>query len=295
MNGWGYVAIFLIIILLVAAIVFLILWITKKPGTTNVNKDLAISGVRFDLLPISSADQTNLNPSGQPTRTVQASWTDVGNSGDQVVLYADTRQINLTPNGVPEDPTSALLYTSPPVPGSAKKVTLSGLQPNVLYYLMLVVTNPSISGANPTPGRVFTSDDIPKGQFIISDLDINGSIAVNSDNSVTYSNQVKGVNDIFTYDTTRNTINVRSTGSQSNADLVLYNNAGVLAAGAYSNITDKTSTQWIYQNNQWCLKPSASITTSAGCMDLNPQTLVITVKPSATAKWQNLPLTQPGN
>lgn len=296
MNGWGYVAIFLIVILLVAAVIFLILWLTKKPATTNINKELAISGVRFNLLPsnvTTTMDSSNMSAVGTSTRTVQATWESVGNSGDQVTLYADTKQINLNPNGIPEDPTSALLYSSPPVPGTSRSVRVSGLQPNTLYYLMLVVTNPSVSGSNPVPGRVYTSDAIPPGQFIISDLDINGSIIVNSDNTVTYSDQVKGVNDIFTYDNNRGTLNVRGVGNQSNSDIVLYNNNGTLAAASYASINDKSSATWMYQNNQWCLKPSTSITTSAGCMDLNPQTNVISVRPSANAKWQNLPLAQP--
>ena len=244
----------ILILLLAAAVTFLILWLNSRNKKNTEVKDLEITGVKF---------QVNNETS------VTATWESVGNSKDQVILYADTIPINLDASGKPEPAKNPKVLSSPKVSGNAKTVTLTGLNKNTKYYLDLVVTNSDFTGFNPVSETIHTNGNIPDGSFIIKELHTPGGISldVNDITKVTYDQKANktDVNDLWSYDTKNFTISTRNLGTVSTANRpTLYNNNGVLAAKP-SQPTPSPDSQWEYNtkgDNKWCIKGTEV------CMDL---------------------------
>jgi len=250
MNAAAIFGIIIIVLLLAASITFLILWLNKRNQKNTAKKDLAISDVVF--IP------------GETSAT--ATWTSVGNSKDQVVLYADTIPINLDANGKPEIDKNPKVKTSNTVSGNAKTVAINNLEKETKYYLELVVTNPDVTGFNPNTGTIVTGSGIPAGNFIIQEIHTPGGISldVNDSTKVTYEQGANkaDTNDLWTYDAVKMTLLGKNVGASSRAPRpMLYNNNGVLAAKP-EQTTPPSDSQWAYQNHKWCLKGTEL------CMDL---------------------------
>lgn len=279
MNGWAIFLGILVLILLILAIVFLVLWLTKRNKNETAKKDLAITGTKFTLT--------------TPT-TLTATWDTVGISADQVIMYADTKSINLDANGEPEPDKNPNILKSNQVAGTAKTVSISNLKLDNKYYIALVVTNKNLPGsANVETSQITThSTPIPEGEFIISETDVKGSIKLEPDKkTVVYvsTTSSKDLSDLWKYDKTKFTLtSAASTGSSSSTILTV--ESGKLAAITVDNNrqTDPriANTEWIYDNqNRWCLKNSPEM-----CMELEkPKTGVdtISVVANSTSKWTN--------
>jgi hypothetical protein len=276
MNGANIFLIIVIVLLLVAAITFLILWLIKGGTQKDQKKQLAITGLKFNYT----------------TSSVVATWDAVGNPSDVVTLYADTNPINFNAEGKPE---SGTVLASSPVSGTAKTVTLTGLKPNTRYYVDLVVTNPNFVGFNPNPDVIFTSETIPTTNFIIQEINTIGAIALNTKDQTKVYYQVgvnkSDINDIWTYNPTDFTISTRGLGASSTAPSpTLYNNNGVLAAKDATSAKADPNAQWTYNvngNNRWCIKGTTTCMNLASPVsNLSP----IAVTENSTTKFVNIPI-----
>lgn len=265
----------LFIIALVAFIVFLILYLSKgKSG--NPKKDLTITGLKYKL--------------NNSSTILTATWDSVGNSEDLIFLYADITPVNLDPEGKP----IKTVIGNGPVSGTSKMISLPNLKPETTYYVVLVVTNPNITGHNAEPDIIFTGT-IPAGNFRISEISTDGAITLGSDaKTVTY---VPGTNktdtsDLWTYDQTNFILKGTPLGINSTqGDVILYNNNGVLSADlATSSTITKENSEWGYGEdgiNLWCLKNKPGT-----CMSLNipisGMPPLIQVVANSTTKWKNI-------
>jgi hypothetical protein len=276
MNGTNIFLIVVIVLLLVAAITFLILWLIKGGTQKDQKKQLAITGLKFNYT----------------TSSVIATWDAVGNPSDVVTLYADTNPINFNAEGKPE---SGTILASPPVSGTVKTVTLTGLKPNTRYYVDLVVTNPNFVGFNPNPDVIFTSETIPTTNFIIQEINTIGAIALNTKDQTKVYYQVgvnkSDINDIWTYNPTDFTISTRGLGASSTAPSpTLYNNNGVLAAKDATSAKADPNAQWTYNvngNNRWCIKGTTTcMNLTSPVSNLSP----IAVTENSTTKFVNIPI-----
>lgn len=278
MNGWSIFTVILVVILIALVILFLILWLNAKGSKSNGVRDLGITDVVFSL-----PDANSIN----------ATWGAVGNIGDVVTLYASTSPINFNSNGVPEPGQN--ISASNSVPGGARTVTVTGLNKNTKYYVDLVVTNPNITGFNPTPDIIYTGVEVPASPFVITEINTRGGISLNtSDNTtVTYDTVVnKNLNDIWSYDPSDMTISTQGVGKFSRTQPALYNNNGVLSAADLSTLKSNPNFanigQWVYSSsNNWCLKNNPSF-----CMNLTlPVTTnsPVTVISNSNSKWINVP------
>ena len=271
MNAWIFFSITTFIVILGIGITFLIIWLTKSSGKANAKKELAINGLKISL--------------ANPT-TVTSTWDSVGNSGDEVTMYADTKNIDLDADGKPEATKNPNVLTAGPVAGSVKTLSISTLKVNQKYYVQVVVTNPKISGFNSEMKEVYTGIPIPPGDFSIHEFDSQGSISLASDNmTVTYEKNEKSGSDIWTYNSNNFTISGAELGG--NTAPVLYNNNGILAATDPDDVTVAQSIQWTYtDDNRWCLKNSPEV-----CMHLgtpNVKSSPIQVTSGSKSQWQNI-------
>lgn len=266
----------ILLLILAAAVTFLILWLNSRNKKNTEVKDLNITGTKFTL---------------NNQVAVTAAWESIGNSKDQVVLYADTTPINFNSDGTPDTSKSPKVLSSNKVSGNAKTVTLTGLNTNTKYYLDLVVTNPDFTGFNPVSETIHTNGNVPETSFIIQELHTNGGISldVNDSSKVTYDTKANktDVNDLWSYDKVRFTISSRNLGITSTANRpTLYNNNGVLAA-KNAQATPSSDSQWEYNtkgDNKWCIKGTDV------CMDLEQPVKdgqEIKLVSGANTKWTN--------
>lgn len=276
MNAGVIILVIVGIILLAAAIIFLVLWLNNRNKQSNVKKELAISNVQFSFTATS----------------ITATWDNVGNAKDMVTLYADTSPINIGTDGKP----STAVAHSQSASGTARTVTINGLTANTKYYVALVVTQNGVTGFNSVTDIIFTGETIPSSNFIIQEINTPGAIALNSSNPtiVTYQTGINktDITDIWTYDTTNFTISTRSTGVNSTAPRpTLYNNNGVLAAQPANNLAGNADAQWTYNvngNNRWCLRGTTNCMTLTSPISNGAQ---ITITSNPTTKWINIPST----
>jgi len=274
MNAAAIFAIIIIILLLAASITFLILWLNKRNQKNTQKKDLAIEGVQFQ---------------GGET-SVTSTWTSVGNSNDQVTLYADTIPINLDANGKPEPDKNPKVLKSNTVSGNAKTLTLNNLAKETKYYVDLVVTNTNFSGFNPNPGTIVTGSGIPDGNFLIQEIHTPGGISldIKDPTKVTYEQGANksDTNDLWSYDKEKFTISTTNVGARSTAPRpTLYNNNGILAAKP-AETTPSANSQWTFNNHKWCIKGTDV------CMDLErpieKSGQQIKLVSGATTQWLNV-------
>ena len=186
MDGATWILGIIVFILIILAVIFLILWLVNRGKVNPQNSQLTIKDLIFSL---------------SNTTTVSATWSSVGDPGDQVTLYADIVPINFNASGKPEN--NPNIKTSQTVNGSAKTVSLTGLTPNTKYFLAVTVTNPKLTGFNSDPGLIYTGT-VPGSSFIIQEINTPGGISLNLDNNTTilYDKNVNksDVNDIWIYD-----------------------------------------------------------------------------------------------
>ena len=276
------------LIILVAAILFLILWLNKK--SVDSKTELAIEGVVFKLSDIGPVISN-------PKASVTATWTSTGSSNNIVNIYADTTQIKLDKSGVPTNPK---VLKGGPVSGQTRTVSVSGLKLNTTYFLKLVVTNSGISGSNNVDDIVYTGG-IPQTPFIISELQTTGGIATEGspDSSgnltVVYSSTPgkSGFSDIWSYDSSELTLTQTGVGKNSKKTYALYDNNSVLEAKDLSVLKQENSklptAQWIYnrnENNQWCLLSDPN-----KCLHLDTATEgvnKISVSSNSASGWKNV-------
>ena len=270
-GGMGWLWGLIIFLVLAAAIVFLILWLVER-GKTKDDKELLLTGTEFQLTFI------------QSTTAMMASWTDVANDKDEVILYVyeSGKSVKFNSDGSPTSATTSnIVATSNQVNGNTtKSLTASptgGLKDGVTYIGVLVVTNPDLLNFHTVPSQgLFSSpSEIPKA-FLIESVSQPGEIIYvlptsggglpSVEYDVTKEAGSVGSN-LFHYDTTNNllcTIHTLQAGAAINTPVtcdsfgpnyLLYDNNGTL--DLRSNTKDKTQTddKWIYDrsNNRWCL------------------------------------------
>jgi len=279
MNASTWILGIIIIVLIILAVIFLILWLANNGKVNTQNSQLSINDLKFSL---------------KDTSTVEATWSSVGNPGNEVILYADTFPINFNASGQPED--NVNIKTSSKVNGSTKVISLSGLTPNTKYYLAVNVTNPKFTGFNSNPGLIYTGE-IPASSFIIQEINTPGAISldVNNNTTITYEKTINKteVNDIWLYNPKNFTLSTRGVGSNSNKIPTLYNNNGILASQDLSVLEKESNfnsiAQWEYdRSNRWCLKNSPNV-----CMHLDvPAANSSSIKliENSKTQWINLPL-----
>ena len=273
-NWIFYFFLFIIILALVGILIWLLVR-NRSNNNNNVNADLNITGVNFNLV--------NNN-------TITATWTSVGNSSDVVTLYADTSQINLNASGKPEGSSTFLM--SGPTAGNNRTITLTGLTGSTTYYLDLVVTNPNISGFNPTPDIVFTSGVAPTGSFVMQQISNPGGVTLNSNlTSVSYSlgSSKSSINDVWSYDSSSMNLSTVGTGINSGTTSCLYNNGGILAAQNCNSVKGNANAQWTYNvrgNNRWCLNGTQTCMSLALPITNNEQIMLVD---NSTTKFINIP------
>lgn len=151
-GGMGWVWALLIFLVLVAAIVFLVLWLYER-GKSKDEEGLNITGAEFTT----------------PTQTtIQASWTSVGNDDDVVTLYvypSGNPTLNFNPNGSPKSGGAAIVQrtsTSSPNTTRTLSVTVPENTKNVVYGAALVVTNSN----SPNLSKVERGDGLSPGSEI---------------------------------------------------------------------------------------------------------------------------------
>ena len=268
--GWG-----LAILLLIAAVIFFILWLTKE----DEKKELAVNGVQFKL-----EGQNSLN----------ATWTSTALPADKISLYASVGSLTFNSAGIPSSTSNDLIdlvYQVGPVDATAKTITLANLPFNTRLNAALVVTNtdkvkgfrqynhqfhtlpalvPIINGDNTTSNTVSSANpnsNLQDGDIItLSDISQKGSLRLDTEGDIKY-NQVtvsKSSNDVFLHD--QGVLCMASTakhhrhrckpsrcGSRSD---VLHDNNGVVALGRKEDL-DEDSYTWVYNSqgrNRWCLR-----------------------------------------
>ena len=118
MSAGIFIGVVIIFLVLVAAVIFLILWLSERNKTTTPSKELDIVGTKFTL---------------DKLTTLIAIWESVGNSTDVISLYADTKVIDLDASGKP----TGNVLSSGPVPSSSKTISISNLSPNTSYFVKL--------------------------------------------------------------------------------------------------------------------------------------------------------------
>lgn len=279
MDGGTWFLGIIIILLVILAIVFLILWLVNRGKINPQNSQLSIKNLVFSLV--------NLT-------TVQAKWSETGNSGNQITLYADTIPINFNASGKAVN--NPKIKMSQTVTSGTKTVSLSNLTPNTKYFLAVTVTNPKFTGFNSEPGQIYTGE-VPIGSFIIQDINAPGAISldINNNTTVLYDKNVNKteVNDIWMYNPANFTISTRGVGANSGTVPTLFNDNGVLSSQDLSTLNKnenfKSIAEWIYdKSNRWCLRSNPKF-----CMYLEtpvaPSSSIKIVENSQT-QWINLPL-----
>ncbi len=158
-GGWSWFLIILLILVIAAAITFLVLWLVQR----DRQEELQIFGVSFKV-----ASDTS----------IQASWTSVGSNNDVVTLfvYETGKGIRFNNNGTPS--TTVAGRSSVTDPNTVKTVTVTGLIKDVTYDAVLVVTNSGISGYNGgnTGTGLTTGSNDPGIKFTITSLGQTGQI-----------------------------------------------------------------------------------------------------------------------
>ncbi|MEM0502617.1 MAG: hypothetical protein QXE07_03730, partial [Thermoplasmata archaeon] len=223
-------------IALIIAVVFLILWLTKKTEPP-AGSELFIRGLTFAV----------------QGSTLVATWTSTTSPTDQVTMYTDTKQVDLNTTGMP---TSTTVLRSNTVNGSVGRLEIPGLITNTTYFATVVVTDGT---KYIHENKTINTSGIPVGNFTIQEIHSTGGITLNATNgTVTYeTTPKKSVDDLWTYD--GNTFKLRPSmlvGGMPGS-MILYNNNGTLAAGSEGtqNVTAANS-EWTYNTteNSWCLR-----------------------------------------
>lgn len=253
-------------IALILAVVFLILWLTKKTETPP-GSELFIRGLTFAL---------------QGT-TLVSTWTSTTSPTNQVTMYADTKQVDLSSTGTP---TSTTVLRSSTVNGSVGRLEIPGLLANTTYFATVVVTDGT---KYIHENKTINTSGVPVGNFIIQEIHSTGGITLNSTNgTVVYETTPnKSVNDLWTYDGTTSKLRPSMLVGGIPGSMVLYNNNGTLAAGSEgTQAVTAANSEWTYNTteNAWCLKATPTL-----CMNVATPINVSSPVTIGTArtKWVN--------
>lgn len=226
-------------------------------------------------------EATDANFTVESPTTIKATWSATGNAKDELTLYASTEAITIDKKtGIPvPNKDGTVINSSATVGSAALSVSVSNLLPDTLYYLALVVTNPSIKDdSNTITNKLRTTTNVPDSQITINKQGVDVSrISYNTSPdiaTVTYKPKpIASDGTIFVKDGAF--ICAAEDDSQTScdptSDRFMYNDNGMLRIDIPQNpnpaIPDipVAAYSWVYnfnKKNEWCL---ASDTTTK-CM-----------------------------
>lgn len=296
MSAGVIISVVLILLLLAAGIVFLVLFLRERNKKTTSTPDTSIQGQKFNLV---------------NSTTIEATWDSVGDSNDDVTLYASTKTINVDSNG--QALGSEVLSSGPVKGNTVKSLKISSLKPNTRYYVALVVFNQNPNIINDV---VFTNV-VLDGEFAIHQTDDSGGyIGLEEQDQTTVklfldTVHKTSIKDIWEYDAGQfgdtATFTLFSKSVSDTPEVVLYNDGGKLVA---KNLDDPSLTQaditanaqWVFQTegvkdkanttSQWCLKNSDKrVCLSVTGTPTETVPVDISVVENSTTQWKNKPIT----
>lgn len=285
-GGSNWLWAILVIVAIIAAIVFLILWLVNR----NKNNLLALTNPRFN---ITSSNQ------------MRATWDSINNSSDIVNLYVTRSgpKLDFTTDGIPTGSTTVVAkagpVTSPTLTAIASPVLTSG----VSYIGYLVVTNPNVNDYKSYVSQILTVGAVgPTGAFHIQANGQHGEIVyavpeVSEETGATgavgynFSDVTTLSNNSFFYDSNQNicVIPPSLTGVVNNLDInanttcadfntsaftgfVLTGNNSTLGIKQFKDSdTSNLSAKWVYDTSDqtWCLANSNGTSNKNLCMQLS--------------------------
>jgi len=282
---WGILA----IIAIIAAIVFLILWLVNR---NKNNGQLSITGGVFN---ITSANQ------------MRASWTAVGNSNDIVNLYVvrSGNSLRFNSDGTPTGSTTIVAKSGPISTPTLSAIASPSLTSGVSYTGYLVVTNSNISnnynaitgpslivGSVGPTGAFHIQAVSQSGEMVYAVPEISGETGATGSVGYNFSGQTTLNNNLFFYDSNQNictippslsgpanfsgsNVTCEDFNGSANPTFVLTGNNSVLGLKQYDT-SDATSAnvRWTYDttDNSWCLSNSGK----SRCMQLSNLTGLVT-------------------
>ena len=251
-----WIILFIIAFLAIAGLVVWIVWLYHSRSNCKNNPKDKLTLVNPNIYV--NSDSVSLT----------GTWTNTTNANDKVSL-AVTIQPPIF--GATGGVVTNAVASNGPVDASAKSVTLTGLQPAVKYYAILVVTNPNSDCFYTYTQLVFMGTSLTNRQFEIQHILQVGKLQAGTNDSVLFSQSPTETSSLWEYTTAgriQETSTARCLYAGVNNVLAVADCASIGTAGATATSANST---WTYNpspfSNRWCLS-SATAGATGACMVL---------------------------
>lgn len=295
-----FLLILALILFIVAALILLILYITKH--------------TRKPKLPLF---RLSINSSNNTFTNVSVSWdtqTSYIREGDVITVYI-TQDV---PNIVDGQVTNFNTISTSSKANENGNITISGLTPNTNYYVTVIVTSNDTISYSSITNVIYTQTSLPNNDvsFVIGSIQNNtyigfrtGATGINNA-MITDVNFYDNIQKTFVYNKSGDipyqlvsTIPNGVTGPTGYTEWVLINNNGLLGAIRREEVseTNKDDTQWEYKNNFWCLMGNSNKCIASYTPNIKFSSIAVAVLPDTPTNitmdkivsgytWENLML-----